>query len=688
MIASNRTRRSAAIAAVAVLAGWSFAVGAASPAAAEDLTFVVNSTGDAGAAGSTSDGVCDTGGTVAGEPECTLRAAIQEANGTPGADAVDATSTSGVVQLGSPLLITSDVQIAGPGAHLLTVRGGGVDGGFRVFTLQPAFEEATISGLTVAHGAVAAGTTIDAGGILNFSDGRLTLDGVAVVENTFGGGSAGAAGVASTGELVIEHSTIAGNTATGSFIFGRAGALAMGNDAGLEIRNSTIGDNHISGGVSGSGGIRTNGTVSLDSVTFAGNTADTGGTPALDLWVGPGTPVDVVNTIFGSSGTAAPCVALSGLTSLGHNLEAGSTGSCGLAQATDLNGEDPGLDPLGLVGGTTPTYPLTADSPARDAGGTDLTTDQRGTARPSGSADDIGAFEFVEPLDSIALTPASSEVVAGSTVEYSVEGFDESGTSLGDRTDDAGWAIDPDAGAVPSGSAVTFTAAGEYTVTATVDGRSATATVSVGPAALASLEVAPADATAIVGDLVDYAVTGYDAYGNSIGDLTGSAQFASTVDGAEVSGATIRFDSIGSGFVTATVGAISGSTTVAVEAGAVTSIELELSATTVDVGDSVDATVAGLNANGIVIDDMTAEARITSDHPSDLVEENTITFPSASPHVITAAVGELRDTAVVEVRPAGLAASGVEGWIGLLGAATLLVGGVLAVTGSRRAIGG
>src|SRR5215210_5229830 len=50
-------------------------------------TFTVNSTGDDGDAAPS--GVCNTAPFLVGtEPECTLRAAIQEANATPGADAI------------------------------------------------------------------------------------------------------------------------------------------------------------------------------------------------------------------------------------------------------------------------------------------------------------------------------------------------------------------------------------------------------------------------------------------------------------------------------------------------------------------------------------------------------------------------------------------------------------------------
>jgi CSLREA domain-containing protein len=69
---------------VAVLIGM---VPGAQPAHAK--TFTVNYTGDHAAIKSTENGVCETGifsGTF--QPLCSLRAAIQEANGTKGADTI------------------------------------------------------------------------------------------------------------------------------------------------------------------------------------------------------------------------------------------------------------------------------------------------------------------------------------------------------------------------------------------------------------------------------------------------------------------------------------------------------------------------------------------------------------------------------------------------------------------------
>lgn len=67
-------------------------LGAAARAAASPTTFVVNSSGNAPDS-NTSDNVCDTGKTItvqnAREPECTLRAAIEQANRRPGHETIN-----------------------------------------------------------------------------------------------------------------------------------------------------------------------------------------------------------------------------------------------------------------------------------------------------------------------------------------------------------------------------------------------------------------------------------------------------------------------------------------------------------------------------------------------------------------------------------------------------------------------
>ena len=79
--------------------------------------------------------------------------------------------------------------------------------------------------------------------------------------------------------------------------------------------------------------------------------------------------------------------------SLGYNLD--SDGSCTLTSTGDLPSQNPLLGPLQDNGGETLTHAPLEGSPAIEAGMTTLKENQRGTFRPQGADDDIGAFELM-----------------------------------------------------------------------------------------------------------------------------------------------------------------------------------------------------------------------------------------------------------------------------------------------------
>lgn len=277
-----------AVAAIAALAG---------PAGASAATFPVDSNGDQAAGAPTSDGICTTDGNPAAPNTCTLRAAIQEANGTGGGDQIQFTlPTPATITLGGTQL---PAITAGGGA--LTITGAGVtvsgNGASRVLATG-AGSNTTVTGLTIAHGNVtgpdgalhSAGGNALGGGIRN--EGTLTLTGVTVRDSGAEGGSGGngdpdpganyldraggpggsasGGGIYSTGTLTIQNSTLRGNAAGGgtggsavsaSGITGPdsgAGGLARGgavfNGGTLTIENSTLNDNSADGGFGGQGG--------------------------------------------------------------------------------------------------------------------------------------------------------------------------------------------------------------------------------------------------------------------------------------------------------------------------------------------------------------------------------------------------------------------------------------------------
>jgi CSLREA domain-containing protein len=146
--------------------------------------FVVNSTGDLPDA-STADGICQTS---AGD--CTLRAAIMQANSTPEEDAiVFAPNVTGTITLsGSELqILGSPLIIQGPGANRLIV-----DANFmsRVLSIQAPGFSVSISGLTLTHGMFAGADFLaenGEGGCIH-NEANLTLNGCTISDSSTKGG--------------------------------------------------------------------------------------------------------------------------------------------------------------------------------------------------------------------------------------------------------------------------------------------------------------------------------------------------------------------------------------------------------------------------------------------------------------------------------------------------------------------
>jgi hypothetical protein len=229
--------------------------------------------------------------------------------------------------------------------------------------------------------------------------------------------------------LTVVNSTFAFNTARGGNGVQRAGAheLAHANFAG-------------------GGGLylaTDHNTVELINDTVAYNSALSGSGPGAGIPPGAGgilsdgPGVSIWNTLVArnTARNAAPASAFASdvsgpFDSLGHNLVGTSDGSTGFSAALhDLfggNGKSP-IDPkldtvLRSAGGPTQTLALLAGSPAVDRGDNavlasppGVTTDQRGVARPHGSAVDIGAFE----LDA---RPAPWPILAGGHTSLKVHG--------------------------------------------------------------------------------------------------------------------------------------------------------------------------------------------------------------------------------------------------------------------------
>lgn len=417
----------------------------------QGTTFTVKSTADTVDA-KPGDGICaDNCG------NCTLRAAIMEANAFAGDDTINfdpsvfnvpktiTLSIPGVNEdfdVTGDLDITSNLTITGAGANMTTIDAGRID---RVLHVRGA-STVYISGLTLTGGKTLNSSPGggDGGGIRTQGT-LLTLTNVTVDGNEadYGGG------IEVDGPVTLHNSTVSNNTA----LAGGGGGIMNYINGPLILNNSTVSGNK--GGYGGGIAASNHGnTLFLNNSTVSGNTGE-----GLNQQAGT---VIIKNTILANNG-AQNCrfqvqSQISGaLISGGHNLS--TDNSCspasivapnvsgGLDQAKrDLNNTPAQLAPLALnLPGSTATHALckglgvphascgAASSPAIDKGGDCLAVDQRGVPRPQGAACDIGAYELGPQKKGMTWFRTASNVTYGTiTVGCGSAGPDRCDPAHGD----------------------------------------------------------------------------------------------------------------------------------------------------------------------------------------------------------------------------------------------------------------
>lgn len=337
---------------------------------------------------------------------CTLREAVIAANGGGGPHRVElgvrGTYELSIAGANEDAAATGDLDLlvsmeigpplgASPDAAAYVVDANGID---RVMDVRaPGGSSIVLRGMTLTGGSALLASPEEGGGLLTgvSSAGQIH---VRVEDCVVTGNQANSGGglLASDTDLTVLRSTISNNQAVTVAESGSGGgAYFYGGSA--RIQSSTIAGNDATGGA-GAVAWSSLAEVSIEQTTIAGNSAAIGSIFSTS---------DAGNLQVRDSILAGACN-LSGVTmpqSGGGNLESpGDTCGLGPSDQVRISGAALALGALARHGGSTPTMPLGAGSPARHRvpAARCAPFDQRGFQRlsPYDAACDAGAYEAID----------------------------------------------------------------------------------------------------------------------------------------------------------------------------------------------------------------------------------------------------------------------------------------------------
>jgi len=563
--------------------------------------------------------------------------------------------------------------------------------------------------LTATGGQYAAGIGGDAGensGSVTIASGIVTATGGQYGAGIGGGDGAGFAGTlellggslqASGGDNAAGiGGARAGTGFTGGVVVTGGSVLARGGDWAAGIGDSyqgagSTGDIEIAGGtVQAAGGQYAAGIGGGALQDFAGSLAIGGGRVRA-------TGGDWAAGIGGGYATGSSGGTISGTVRISGGIttaESGSHGAANLGAGYGYRGTGGTVALDGAELTSDAVWSAAAGGPGDSA--LQATLASTASAPFSGSTPRFAAMTgatrtVIAYVADVAFTPPAASVELGATFALHGSAVDASGDPLGDVS--AVLAVTSDgAGDTVSGNSVTTGGTGPRIISVGYAGRVAAFTVHAVDTVPVGLRIANAPTGSVqLGTTVALQVFTVNAGGEDLVDV--SDQVGVTSDrGDAVHGERITVTSLGEHVLTVALGALpSVQATIHVVDTVPVALAVLAPPDTATVGDTIVVRAWTENSGGEGLEDVSSQVTLTSDQ-GDAIVGNRVTFVHASPHTITATLGALQTSFVVEVAPApapltgtgrGLASTGSSPLLWALGAAaTLLLGAIGAGLGA------
>ena len=222
------------------------------------------------------------------------------------------------------------------------------------------------------------------------------------------------------------------------------------------------------------------------------------------------------------------------------------------------------------------------------------------TATSEGKTGTSAITVTVVPVAAVTVSPASVSLVIGGTTQLAATTADSAGNALSGRV--VTWTTSaPSVATVSASGLVTAVAAGSVTLSATSEGKSGSATVTVNVVAVATVTIAPASASVTVGATTQLTATTKDAAGNV---LTGrTVTWSSSAPGVATvsSSGLVTAVAAGSATITATSEGQSGTSAITIAPVPVASVSVAPATKLLRVGTSGPLTATTKDASGNVL---------------------------------------------------------------------------------------
>jgi hypothetical protein len=293
----------------------------------------------------------------------------------------------------------------------------------------------------------------------------------------------------------------------------------------------------------------------------------------------------------------------------------------------------------------------------------------QGAANIAASLGSIGAsasLTVTAPvLTSIAVSPSSASIANGTTQQFNATGTYSDGSTQ-DLTTSASWtSSSPDNAPVTSAGLATAKGIGNATITATSGSISGTASLAVGQPTLISIVVTPANSSLALGTALQMKATGTYTDGSTM-DLTVTATWTtgdSNIATVDARG-SVMSSAMGNTTVTATSGAISGSTSIAITPAALVSIAVTPAIPAISLGTKIQFTATGTFTDSST-QDLTQTVQWNSDTPEvaaidDANKIGLATSITSGSATITATQGSVSGNTTLTVTAAALVSIAVS----------------------------